>query len=84
MNELGQIDISSVGGRIDLTLPASTSARFHVTTAVGGRINNGLSDDAPVRENRYVNSSELNFAINGGNGDVSISTVSGNITLRDR
>lgn len=84
MNELAQVDISSVGGRIELTLPTTTSARFNVTAAVNGRITNQLSDDEPEHENRYVNSSELDFTLNGGSGDVSISTVSGNVTLRGK
>lgn len=82
MNERAQINISSVGGRVELSLPGDTSARFRLNTAVGGRIDNQLSDDEPVRENRYVNSSELNFAHNGGDGDVRISTVTGGIRLR--
>lgn len=81
MNELAHIEISSVGGSVDLNLPDTTSASFHVSTAVGGRIRNELSDDEPEQKRRYVNSRALDFAINGGNGDVNISTVSGNITL---
>ncbi len=48
MNPQAQIDMSSVSGGIDLTLPASTSARFTINTHVGGRINNELSDDEPT------------------------------------
>jgi hypothetical protein len=84
LNPGALLDISSVGGRVDLTLPADSSARFRIATAVGGRITNQLSDDQPVRKSRYVNSSELNFSINGGDADVHISTVSGNVTLRDK
>lgn len=84
MNEQAQIDISSVGGRIELTLPTTTSARFDVSTSVGGRITNQLTDDEPERKSRYVNSSELDFTLNDGSGDVDISTVHGNITLRSR
>lgn len=81
MNELAHIDISAVGGSVDLNLPDTTSASFHVSTAVGGRIRNELSDDEPEQRNRYVNSRALDFSINGGSGDVTISTVSGNVTL---
>ncbi len=82
MNPQAQIDMTSVGGRIELTLPATTSANFDVSTSVGGRITNHLSDDVPERKSRYVNSSELDFTLNGGGGEVDISTVHGNITLR--
>lgn len=78
------IEISSVHGRISLTVPASVSARFVVSTEVSGRINNQLTDDEPERENRYVNSSDLSFTLNGGAADVDITTVSGNVTLRSK
>ncbi len=84
MNAQAQIDMTSVGGRVELTVPGSTSAHFNVSTSVGGRITNQLSDDEPERKNRYVNSSELDFTLNGGSGDVDISTVHGNITLRSQ
>lgn len=82
LNPNGEIEITSVSGRIELSLPQTTSARFNVQTAANGRIDNGLSDAKPERRNRYVNSQELDFILNGGDGDVSISTVSGNVWLR--
>jgi DUF4097 and DUF4098 domain-containing protein YvlB len=82
LNDQGRFDMSSVSGRIELTVPLDTSARFNVTTSVGGRIDNELSADEAERKNRYVNSRELDFTLGDGGGDVSISTVSGNVTLR--
>lgn len=84
LREMAQVDMSSVSGRIELILPATTSARFNVKTAVGGRITNQLSADEAVRENRFINSSELRFPLNGGRGDVRISTVSGDVSLRSQ
>lgn len=84
LKEQGEININSVHGRIELTLPTATSAHFNVSTSANGRITNNLSDDVPERRNRYVNSKELNFTLNEGRGDVSISTVSGNVTLSDK
>jgi hypothetical protein len=81
LKEQGEININSVNGRIELTVPTNTSAHFNVSTAANGRISNDLTDDEPERRNRYVNSKELDFSMNGGSGDVSISTVSGNVTL---
>lgn len=81
LKEQGEININSVHGRIELLLPLSTSARFNVSTSANGRINNDLTDDVPERRNRYVNSKELDFTLGNGGGDVSISTVSGNVTL---
>ncbi|MDY6982219.1 MAG: DUF4097 family beta strand repeat-containing protein [Pseudomonadota bacterium] len=82
LNPRGEININSVSGRIELSVPDTTSARFNVQTAANGRIDNQLSDDRAQRRNRYVNSQELDFTLNGGDGDVSISTVSGNVSLR--
>ncbi|HWK54555.1 MAG TPA: DUF4097 family beta strand repeat-containing protein [Hyphomicrobiales bacterium] len=81
LNPLAQLQISSVHGRIDVALPAATSATFLVSTAVGGRIANELSNDEPVRRSRFVNSSDLNFVLGGGESDVRISTVSGSVRL---
>lgn len=84
LNDQGEINVNSVSGRIELAVPADISARVNVQTATNGRITNELSDAEPERRNRYVNSRELDFTLNGGNGDVSVSTVSGNVTLRRR
>jgi hypothetical protein len=79
MND-ANVEISTVSGRVNLRVPESTSARFRVDT--NGRINNELTDDEPERENRYGNSRNLNFSLNGGEADVDISAVSGSVTLR--
>jgi DUF4097 and DUF4098 domain-containing protein YvlB len=84
LNADGEININSVSGRIELTVPADTSAVFNIQTATNGRITNELTSDEAERRNRYVNSRELDFTLNGGNGDVSVSTVSGNVSLRSR
>jgi hypothetical protein len=84
LNDAGEININSVSGRIELAIPVDTSARFNIQTAANGRITNELTSDEPERRNRYVNSRELDFTLNGGSGDVSVSTVTGNVTLRTR
>lgn len=78
------IDISGVNGRVNLTVPDSSSATFLINTEVSGRISNQLTDDEPVRESRYVNASNLSFSMNQGKAHVEITTVSGNITLRKK
>jgi hypothetical protein len=75
------VDISSVNGRIELAVPAGSSARFTLSTAVNGHINNELTDDQPVKQNRFVSSEDLSFELGRGNADVEISTVSGTITV---
>lgn len=84
LNPKGEININSVSGRIELALPANTAARFNVQTATNGRIENDLSVHEAERRNRYVNSRELDFTLGDGSGEVSVSTVSGNVFLRQR
>lgn len=80
----GQVEMSSVSGKIELLVQPDISARFELNTAVGGDIDNDLSDDKPVEQNRFVNSSELQFSMNGGEGYVELSTVSGDILIGPR
>jgi DUF4097 and DUF4098 domain-containing protein YvlB len=81
LNPEASLHLSSVQGGIALALPAATSANFAVRTSVGGRIDNALSSDQPLRRDRFVNSSDLDFVLNGGGAEVKISTVSGSIKL---
>jgi hypothetical protein len=37
-----------------------------------------------VRENRFINSGELQFSLNGGSGNVEISFVSGDILVGEK
>ncbi len=80
----GQVEMSSVSGFTELMVNPDISARFDINTAVGGDIDNDLTDDKAVEQNRFVNSSELQFTLNGGDGFVEISTVSGDILIGPR
>ena len=77
----GRVEMSNVSGRTELLVNRDISARFDINTAVGGDIDNDLSGDAPRRENRFINSSELQFSLNGGAGNIEISSVSGDIVI---
>lgn len=79
--EGGRVDMSNVSGRTELLVNRDISARFDINTAVGGDIDNDLSDHQPLRENRFINSSELQFSLNGGSGNVEMSSVSGDILI---
>lgn len=79
--EGGRVEMSNVSGRTELLVNRDISARFDINTAVGGDIDNDLSSDQPVNENRFINSSELQFSLNGGAGSVEISSVSGDILI---
>jgi DUF4097 and DUF4098 domain-containing protein YvlB len=79
--EGGKVELSNVSGYTELLINENASARFDLNTAVGGDIDNDLSDHEARQENRFVNSSELQFSLNGGSGNVDISTVTGDILI---
>jgi DUF4097 and DUF4098 domain-containing protein YvlB len=76
----GEIDASSVGGSIYLSLQSDVSARFDIEGHAGGKITNNLSDDK-VQKAKYGPSRWLKFSLNGGSAKVNVSTVSGRVKL---
>ncbi|MDW7549312.1 DUF4097 family beta strand repeat protein [Pseudoalteromonas sp. McH1-7] len=75
------INMESVSGDIALYFPSDVSARFEINAHSGGRITNELSDDE-TKKAKYGPARSLEFVLNGGNADVEIDTVSGNIELK--
>jgi DUF4097 and DUF4098 domain-containing protein YvlB len=71
--------VESVGGGVELHLPASTSADFTVTTFSGG-VRNDLGP-APARSPRHGGDRELSFTVGGGSAKVSVETLSGEIAI---
>ncbi|MFT4787203.1 MAG: DUF4097 and DUF4098 domain-containing protein YvlB [Paraglaciecola sp.] len=76
----GQVIASSVGGPVTLVFTDDVSARFDLRGHAGGRIVNELSGDK-VQKDQYGPGRWLEFTLNGGNGKVNVSTVSGRVTL---
>lgn len=76
----GDVDVSSVGGRITLKMPKDISARFDVEAHAGGKIVNDLNEE-PVQKPKYGPGRWLDFSNNGGAGQVDVSTVSGKVVL---
>ena len=76
----GEIRASSVGGSVTLLFADNVSARFDIRGHAGGRILNELSGDK-VQKGQYGPGRWLEFALNGGNGKVNVSTVSGRVKL---
>jgi DUF4097 and DUF4098 domain-containing protein YvlB len=78
----GDLDVSSHSGSVELRLPASTSARFEVST-FSGRIDNELGP--PARKvSRYTSQKELEFTLGNGDGRVQLESFSGNVKLMAR
>lgn len=76
----GDVRATSVGGSIELYFQEEVSARFDIQGHAGGRIVNKLSDHA-VKKAKYGPSRWLEFSLNGGDGKVDVSTVSGRVKL---
>lgn len=77
------LDIESVGGSVELVLPAAASADFSLST-FSGDIENSLSAEAPRRTSRYTSEKELTFSVGAGGASVSVHTLSGDIVLTRR
>lgn len=78
--EDGEIKVSSVGGPVTLLFADNVSARFDIRGHAGGRISNDLSEDK-MQKDQYGPGRGLEFSLNGGNGKVNVSTVSGRVKL---
>ena len=76
-----RISASSVSGASRLTLDADVSARFDLEASAGGDIDNGLTADKPNRA-KYGPRRHLEFSTGNGDGNVEVSTVSGEIELK--
>lgn len=86
INELlkgAQITYESVSGDADFYFPANVSARFEIEAHANGKIINELSNDK-AKKAKYGPSSDLEFAVNGGDADIEIDTISGRIELRKK
>lgn len=72
------VELESVNGRIELTLPASTAARINAKS-VNGAISNDFGLEA---EKHRGHGHELHGRVGDGGGSVELSTVNGRITIR--
>lgn len=73
----GRIGAESVSGRIDLSLPAETSAAVRVTTFSGGI----QSPVGEVEKPRYGPGRKLETRLGQGNGDITLTSHSGTVNL---
>ncbi len=73
----GRIGAESVSGRIDLSLPADTSAAVRITTFSGGI----QSPVGEVEKPRYGPGRKLETRLGQGNGDITLTSHSGSVNL---
>lgn len=75
----GNIEFDSVSGSIRLRLGGGLNARFDIETG-SGTIRNRLSDDQP-KVSKYAGDESLRFTLGEGEGRVTLSTRSGDISV---
>jgi len=78
----GIIEFDNISGGIRLKLPSDTSAHFSIETGSGGDIRNRITNDEP-KVSKYIRDQSLRFVLQGGAGEVELSTASGDITITD-
>jgi len=75
----GELTFETVNGGIELTLPASLNADVHAST-----VNGGISTDFPLTVQGRFGPKRLNGRIGNGGRTLSLTTVNGEIELRQR
>ena len=74
---------SSVSGSMVLGFDANVDARFTLRSNAGGSIRNGLTDDEPVRGS-FGPSRRLEFTTGNGEGDVTLTSLSGRLEVEQQ
>ncbi|MEE1981638.1 DUF4097 family beta strand repeat-containing protein [Shewanella xiamenensis] len=74
-------NLESVSGDIIVTFADTPDANFELNGGPGGKIKNGLSQDAPQRQ-KYVPNESLSFQTGSGSASVKMDTISGNLILK--
>lgn len=77
-----QVRASSVSGEISLVFGGTLNFEVDAEANAGGSIHNRLTDDKPQRP-RFGPGESINFKIGDGSGAVRLTTVSGDINLRN-
>ncbi len=77
----GEMAVNSVSGFIDYSIPEKLQAKIDLSTVTGDVYSNVKFDNADSREISWVGT-KRELTLNGGNKDVELKTVSGDIFLR--
>lgn len=83
MAKKGKFSFSSVGGDADIVFSGEVSADFDIETHAGGDITNRLSKHK-AKEAKYGPSESLRFKLGGGDADIEIDTVNGDVVLKKK
>lgn len=78
-----EVEASSVGGKITLTMQKEVKAYFEVNTHAGGKIVNDITSDRAVKS-RFGPGRSLEFSTPDASAKVEVESVSGKIRLKTR
>jgi hypothetical protein len=78
---LGKMEVNSISGFIDYTVPQTCKARINLSTISGNVYSNLKSEDKSTKEISWVGT-QRKLTLNGGTQDIALKTISGNIYLR--
>jgi DUF4097 and DUF4098 domain-containing protein YvlB len=76
------LDVESVGGSVELRLPAATNADFEINT-FSGTIRNDWGVESR-KASRWTEERELSFTAGSGGATVTIQTLSGDVVIAKR
>jgi DUF4097 and DUF4098 domain-containing protein YvlB len=76
------LDVESVGGSVELRLPATTNADFEINT-FSGTIRNDWGVESR-KASRWTDEKELSFTAGSGGATVTIQTLSGDVIIAKR
>nr|WP_319272047.1 DUF4097 family beta strand repeat-containing protein [uncultured Draconibacterium sp.] len=77
----GKMDVNSVSGFIDYSIPKNLGAQLNLSTVTGDVYSNVSFDDGDTDEISWIGTNRR-LTLNGGNKDIKLKTVSGDIYLR--
>lgn len=78
---LGKMDVNSISGFIDYSVPQVCKAQIDLSTVTGNVYSNLKFDEKPMKEIAWVGT-KRKLTLNGGSQDIALKTVSGDIYLR--
>lgn len=78
---LGKMEVNSISGFIDYTVPQTCKARIDLSTISGNVYSNLKFEDKSTKDISWVGT-KRKLTLNGGTQDIALKTISGNIYLR--
>lgn len=83
LSDDGQVSITTVSGSARLKLSGNIGGRYRLNSHAGGSIRNKLTEDR-VKKQKYGPGRSLKFRLNGGDGNIEMTSVSGNLSIEQK